>query len=114
MIQNRIEKERFQIFSSCLIDDVAGRFEVIVANITYPIISELLKSVLSVLSEKGILILSGIIGTSRGDLIEQLKGLGFHIIDFKTKEEWIALAAVSEYPGKIRLDPHNDTGQVRG
>jgi ribosomal protein L11 methyltransferase len=94
LLLNRIDENKFKVLTSNLVDSIKGRFDMVVANITFDAISELLNNVKTVLTkEKGLFIVSGIVETDKDILAEKMNAAGFELVDLRRKEEWIALAS---------------------
>ncbi len=67
-------------------------FDLILANINRNVIAELLPSMLTLLREKGILVLSGIMDIELDRLFEQFKELNLTILLQEQQDEWMGLA----------------------
>jgi len=92
LLRNRIEKRRFEVTASNLVDGVEGRFDMVVCNVTSETIAVLLKRVHKVLSKEGIFIGSGIAEANKESVVEKMEAQGFEIIDMYAEKEWVSLA----------------------
>jgi ribosomal protein L11 methyltransferase len=92
MARNRIDREKFHIFSGDLTTGVTGRFDLVCANIRTRIICDLLGLIPPVLAPGGILICSGISTRGRDEILAQMRVHGFDIINELIETDWMALA----------------------
>lgn len=72
---------------------VEDRFEMVVANITFEEIVQILPSLKLKIGDNGILILSGILNRETDVMIEYLNQKGLGVIEITSEEEWICLCA---------------------
>ena len=70
-----------------------GRFDVVVANILTQVILELVEDIPRVLARGGLFICSGIIEENRALVPARLKAGGFEIVETRSREGWVAIAA---------------------
>lgn len=73
-----------------LLSGIAGKADIIVANIIADIILRLIPQVQVRLKQGGIFLASGIIEERRPEVIEAAKGAGFTLLDEQIKDEWVA------------------------
>ena len=92
LMQNRIAKATFNVFTGHFLEKVAARFDVVAANITSKSILILLEDIKKVLVKKGTFICSGIIEEDKNNVINKMENLGFEVIDILTKENWVSIA----------------------
>ncbi|MCG8514632.1 MAG: 50S ribosomal protein L11 methyltransferase [Halanaerobiales bacterium] len=69
------------------------RFPLVTANLLPELISRLLPALPGVMSEGGLVILSGIIEEKKGAMLAELAELDFTLLEEKQEEEWISLVA---------------------
>jgi len=89
---NAIPKEEAELRCGHLVDTVAERFDVVVANILADVIVELLDQVPAVLAPGGRFICSGIIQGRREEVLHKMAACGLHLIESLERDEWVALA----------------------
>lgn len=89
---NAIPKEGAELRCGHLLDTVAERFDVVVANILADVIIDLLDQVPAVLAPGGRFICSGIIQGRREEVLHKMAACGFHLIESLERDEWVALA----------------------
>jgi ribosomal protein L11 methyltransferase len=87
--------DRISILRGNLLDDVVGKYDIVVANIIADVIIDISEYVHSYLNSYGIFIASGIILDRVQEVESALVRRGFKIIEKKTKGEWAAI--VSQY-----------------
>lgn len=87
--------DRIVIRQGNLMDEVEGRYDIVVANIIADAIIEISRYIRSYLEPDGVFIASGIILDRIQDVEDALKEQGLCIIERKTKGEWVAI--VSRY-----------------
>jgi ribosomal protein L11 methyltransferase len=92
LLLNQVDPERFRVKSGNLVDTVTETFQLISANILSEVILVLLDDVQQVLAPGGILICSGIIEANQKQVVEKMKKNGFHILEVRLKDGWVAIA----------------------
>jgi len=92
LLLNHIDPDRFCVKSGNLVDPVTETFQVIAANILSEVILVLLDDVQRALAPDGILICSGIIEANQRQVTEKMKQTGFHILEVRSKDGWVAIA----------------------
>ncbi|MFC1829794.1 50S ribosomal protein L11 methyltransferase [Thermodesulfobacteriota bacterium] len=92
LIRNRIDETRYKIIQSDLVDGIKERFSVVVANITLKAVLTLLDDVKRVLYDGGLVVCSGILIENRDAVAEQMKNMGFEIVDEREEAEWVSIA----------------------
>lgn len=85
-------RERFELFQGDLAEKVSGRFNLITANIVADIIIRLLPDTKRLLSDDGIIILSGIIDTRINDVTDAISENGLEVVTLHTERGWAAIA----------------------
>lgn len=93
LLLNHIDPNRFCVKSGNLVDTVTETFQLISANILSEVILVLLDDVQQALVPDGILICSGIIEANQKQVVEKMKATGFEILEVRSKEGWVAIAA---------------------
>ena len=92
LLLNNINTDRFCVKSGNLVDMVTETFQVIAANILSEVILVLLDDVQQALAQGGILICSGIIDANHRQVVEKMRQTGFHILEVRSKDGWVAIA----------------------
>ncbi|MFC1516484.1 50S ribosomal protein L11 methyltransferase [Thermodesulfobacteriota bacterium] len=92
LIRNRIDETRYKIIQCDLVDGIKERFSVVVANITLKAVLTLLDDVKRVLYDGGLVVCSGILIENRDAVAEQMKNMGFEIVDEREEAEWVSIA----------------------
>jgi len=93
LMMNNIEEERFQVKVGNLLNGVVKRFDLVVANILTEVIVDLLDDVGRVLKESGLFICSGLIERNTNRVVSKMKGLGFEVLEMRTRASWVSMAA---------------------
>lgn len=91
--RNGVDPERWRTISGHLIEQVSGRFGLIVANILTDVILELLVDVHRVLEPGGIFICSGIIQRQTERIVQAMAKRQLEIVAVETLDDWVGLAA---------------------
>ncbi len=92
LLVNGITPDRFAVVSGNLLEPVRGRFDLVTANILSEVVLRLLENIGTVMADKGVLIVSGIIEKNKDGVLEKMRATGFEIIDVGMKEGWATLA----------------------
>lgn len=71
--------------------DVAGRFDVVVANIVAPVLRAIAGDLADRVTPGGTLLLSGVIVDAEAGVRETFAGLGFHLTARAQEGDWVAL-----------------------
>ncbi len=74
---------------------LAGRFDVITANLYSELLREVLPRFRKALARDGVLILSGVMRKQERDLASALREAGFTIMETRRRGKWVALRCVS-------------------
>lgn len=90
---NAIPKEGAELRCGHLVDTVAQRFDVVVANILADVIIDLLDQVPAVLAPGGRFICSGIIQGRREEVLSKMAACGLQFVESMEQDEWVALAS---------------------
>ena len=76
---------------SDLLDQVEGIYDLVAANLLYPILVRLLPDLHQVLKPEGEVILSGLLVDQAQAILDQAEGLGYRLVERKVKGEWTGL-----------------------
>ena len=96
LMLNGIRPFQYKLVCGNLVDPVADRFDLVVANILTEAIMALLDQIKKVLIDTGRFICSGIIERHQNTVIDKMKLLDFEIINIYSMQNWVAIA------GKLR------------
>lgn len=88
---NSVE-EHFDAFRGDLAAGIAGKFNLMTANIVADVIIRLAPDVPRHLAENGVFVASGIIDTREDEVRRELESHGLHIVGEKREHGWTALA----------------------
>lgn len=88
--------DRMKVVHGNLMDEVHGKFEIVVVNIIADVIIEISKEVKRYLTASGIFIASGIILDRINDVERAIREAGFTIIETKTMGEWASVVGFNE------------------
>ncbi len=83
---------KFNAVCGNLTEKISGKFDIIVANIVADVIIELNKSIKNYMNENSIYLMSGIIEPYKDKVLQSLEA-DFNILDLKTENGWVAIAA---------------------
>ena len=83
---------KFNAVCGNLTEKISGKFDIIVANIVADVIIELNKSIKNYMNENSIYLMSGIIESYKDKVLQSLEA-DFNILDLKTENGWVAIAA---------------------
>ena len=97
---NNVNPAMFRLTTGNLVTDINEPFTFITANIFTHIILELLQDISRVLTNKGVLVCSGIIAENKQSVIAAMENIGFEIFETVTKEEWVAIAGRLKFKGQ--------------
>jgi ribosomal protein L11 methyltransferase len=89
VVHNGLEKV-VTVQQNDLLSGIAGKADIIVANIIADIILRLIPQVQVRLKQGGIFLASGIIEERRAEVIEAANRAGFTLLDEQIKDEWVA------------------------
>jgi ribosomal protein L11 methyltransferase len=92
LILNRIPESEFNVITGDMIDKIAGRFDLVAANLTTKTILILLENIQKVLVQDGIVLCSGIIETDKNKILEKMKHVGLNVIETLINGDWISMA----------------------
>ncbi len=90
--QNRIPSCHFQVRIGNLLDDLEGKFDLIVANILSGPILSLLDTIDQYMNPRAVFICSGIYRDNQAAVAEKMQSKGFKLIETQVKDEWVAMA----------------------
>lgn len=85
--------DKVKYFKGDLLDNVSGKFEVVVANIVADIVMLLTDDIGKVICDDGIFISSGIIVERVPEVKSHIEQRGFEILEIKQKRGWAAIKA---------------------
>ena len=89
---NDVNVQDGHIICGDLVQGIRQKHDIITANILSHVIVDLLKDIRQVLKPGGILICSGIVDTSKKQVVASMKKINFEIIEMCSKDEWVAIA----------------------
>ena len=95
---NKIREERFGVRVGHLLDGVRKQFDMVAANILTEVIAKLLDDMGKVIKKSGIFICSGMIERNTHRVVAKMKLMGFEIVETRTKESWVSIAAKKKEP----------------
>jgi len=81
-----------------LVEGVKEQFNLVAANISSEAVMKLLDGIGGVLAENAVFICSGIVEESKSRVAGKIKTRGFEIVEVRTKEDWVAIAARLVHP----------------
>lgn len=90
LIQNSIDLSAVELKCGNLLKNVAGTYDVVVANILAEVIIELLDDVVNVVKPGGLFICSGIIKAHQTGVKEKMTACGLDLLDHQQDEDWVA------------------------
>lgn len=85
-------RNKFELFEGDLAEKVSGKFNLITANIVADIIIRLLPDTKRLLTNDGIIILSGIIDTRIDDVTKAISENNLEVVTLHTERGWAAIA----------------------
>jgi ribosomal protein L11 methyltransferase len=91
LIRNRIDPQRFFVYTGNLVEETQNSYDFIVANILTHVIVVLLDDVKSVINPGGIFVGSGILEENRELVVTKMKDVGFEILEVAVTEQWAAI-----------------------
>ncbi len=83
--------------NSNILENVTGKFDIVLANITSEVLKALAKDLKRYLNKNGIIIISGILTSLENEVIDVYKSLGFKIIQRLNLGEWVAFELSLDY-----------------
>ncbi|SMB90903.1 ribosomal protein L11 methyltransferase [Desulfonispora thiosulfatigenes DSM 11270] len=95
VVINNLQDSNITVCQSDLLQKATLKADLIVANIVADIIIRMIPSVQNYLTEKGILICSGIIDERKDDVIKALEEYDFKTLEIKEKSGWVAIVVQS-------------------
>lgn len=90
---NHVAPATYRVSRGDLLEGVAGRYDLVTANILLPVILELLEGVDGVLAPNGVLICSGILAQNREPVVARIEEKGLLVEVLLTDQAWLAVAA---------------------
>ena len=88
---NMVSEVDVDLIHCHLATEVTGRFDVVAANLSKEPALILLNDAGRLLSDDGMLILSGLTEDDTAVLVKQLDRLGFDLVETVTKEDWLCV-----------------------
>ena len=73
-----------------------GRYQLVIANILYVVLTSILEDLAQALASKGRMVLSGILPEQAPDMIGQAKSLGLKLISSQEKDGWVCLVLTKD------------------
>ncbi len=92
LLRNRIDPQRFSIYTGNLVEEAQNSYDFIAANILTHVIVGLLDDVKPVIKPGGIFVGSGIMEENHEIVLTKMKDVGFEILEVTVKEQWAAIA----------------------
>jgi ribosomal protein L11 methyltransferase len=89
--QNQIPSRHFQVSAGNLLDDLEGKFDLVVANILSGPILSLLDTIDQYMTPKAVFICSGIYQDNQAAVAEKMQLKGLKLIETQFKDEWVAM-----------------------
>lgn len=89
-------RDRISVICADGLGAVIGKYEIIVANISTKIILSMIPDLVSYLTEKGKLILSGILASEASEIQRSLEENGLTVVEIRQNEEWAAFLVKSK------------------
>jgi ribosomal protein L11 methyltransferase len=102
LAQNGTNSARFGVAAGNLVQPVAGRFDVVVANILAEVIVALSGDLRRVMRSGGLFIGSGIITSAEPEVCLSLEAAGLNVVERQCDQEWVCLVAKA-WPEDVRL-----------
>jgi ribosomal protein L11 methyltransferase len=91
LIRNRIDPQRFFVYTGNLVEWTQNSYDLIAANILTHVIVGLLDDVRTVINPGGIFVGSGILEENQDNVVAKMKDVGFEILQVAVKEQWAAI-----------------------
>ncbi len=98
LLLNRIDPRMFKIVKTDLVEGVARRFKIVVANILAPVILRLIPALDRVLAPDGLFVCSGLITSQVPEIERALEEKALVVADRVRDKEWAALAVRPQTP----------------
>ena len=92
LTRNRINHQKFFVYTGNLVEGAQNSYDFIAANILTHVIVSLLDDVKTVIKPGGIFVGSGILEENQDIVVGKMKDVGFEIVEVAVKEQWVALA----------------------
>jgi len=89
---NNLGPPACQVSRGDLVDGIAGRYDLVTANILLPVILELLERVEGVLATDGVLICSGLLAQNRDEVVARMQKKGLAVETVLIEQAWMAIA----------------------
>jgi ribosomal protein L11 methyltransferase len=90
---NKLAPAAYRVSAGDLVNGIAGRYDLVTANILLPVILELLERLGGVLAPNGVLICSGILARNRDQVTARMAEKGLRVEAVLTDQDWMAVAA---------------------
>ena len=90
---NNIKDDEIEVYQNDLLSNVSQKADLILANITAPILARLIPQTKDILNPQGLFICAGIIDEYEHDVQQSLISNGYIIIDRLAKNDWVSLTA---------------------
>ncbi len=85
--------DKTEYFAGDLLDNVDGKYEIVVANIVADIVMMLTSDISKVIKPDGIYISSGIISERAPEVIACIEKHGFEVLEIRERRGWVAIKA---------------------
>ena len=91
LMLNHIDRKFFSVYTGNLVEGIEKKYDFVAANILTHVILDLLNDIKRVMKEKGIFVCSGILEENKDLVVTKMKGIGFEILESRSKEQWVAI-----------------------
>lgn len=92
LMRNRIDPQRFKVYTGNLVEGAQNSYDFIAANILTHVVMGLLDDVKTVIRPGGIFVGSGILEENQDIVVAKMIDLRFEILEVALKEQWMAVA----------------------
>ncbi len=89
--RNRIDPQRYSVYTGNLVEEAQNSYDLIAANILTHVIVGLLDDIKTVINPGGIFVGSGILEENHDIVVAKMKDVGFEILQVAVKEHWAVI-----------------------
>ncbi|QOR35586.1 50S ribosomal protein L11 methyltransferase [Clostridium sp. 'deep sea'] len=90
---NNLNDNEIEVYQNDLLNGISKKANIILANITAPILTKLIPQTVSILNKEGLFICAGIIDEYEYEVQKCLLEHGYIVIDRLIKNDWVSLTA---------------------